>query len=58
MPRFQILPTEERFYDLFEQHANTWTPKKEDARKFATAEEAKSFIIVWRLTDGALVERV
>lgn len=42
----------------FEQHANTWTPKKEDARKFATAEEAKSFIIVWRLTDGALVERV
>ncbi len=23
MPRFQILPTEERFFDLFEQHANT-----------------------------------
>src|SRR5438067_2103016 len=23
MPRFQILPTEQRFFDLFEQHANT-----------------------------------
>lgn len=23
MPRFQILPTEERFFDLFEQHAST-----------------------------------
>ena len=33
MPRFQILPTEERFFDLFEQHASTLVLAAERLRK-------------------------
>ena len=36
----------------------TWGHDKTTAKHFTTDQEAKNFMRVWKLTDGAVVERV
>ena len=43
---------------FFEDHPNTWTHKREAAKRFDSVQEAASFSKIWRLTDGVRFERI
>jgi len=42
---------------FFDALPATWVHDKATAKKFATEQEAESFKRVWKLSDGAAVER-
>ena len=42
---------------FFDELPATWVHDKSTARHFATEQEAKNFMRVWKLSDGATVER-